>query len=275
MSATALRLQSVEWLAFAPMQPRGAEMCAALQGAAASLGIRVTATTQYRGTSDVLCLWGPGAPNRWPAMRAQFEAGSTTVAWDLAYFDRHHKIRCAINGAHPAAWVMRKDWPGDRFLATGLPIESTWDPDGPVLVAGIGPKATVQYGADRVHDWEIATIADLRARGRAVLYRRKNNVGWAPPGILTRYSPSVAGALRGCSLCVTWHSNVAIDAIRLGIPVVCQDGAAAAICPSIPAADPQPVAPELRRRFLHNLAYFEWAPSEVVAFWRFLEKLLA
>ena len=44
--------------------------------------------------------------------------------------------------------------------------------------------------------------------------------------------PLIDQALTGCSLVVTWHSNVAVDAIRMGIPVVCRDGAAAAVCPS-------------------------------------------
>jgi hypothetical protein len=79
--------------------------------------------------------------------------------------------------------------------------------------------------------------------------------------VLTTDQP-IEHVLAGASLVVTWHSNVAVDAIRLGIPVICREGAAAAVCPSeLGADDPRPLDPESNcpaardysRAYLHHL----------------------
>jgi hypothetical protein len=83
-------------------------------------------------------------------------------------------------------------------------------------------------------------------------------------------------ALAGASLVVTWHSNVAVDAIRLGLPVICRDGAAAAVCPSdFRTTDPQPLPASVRDRFLANLAWFQWSNSEAAAFWPWAQEMLS
>ena len=73
---------------------------------------------------------------------------------------------------------------------------------------------------------------------------------------------------------MTWHSNIAVDAIALGIPAVCVDGAAAAVCPAELPEEVRPFDPALRDRFLANLAWFQWAPSEARECWAFLRGLL-
>jgi len=59
------------------------------------------------------------------------------------------------------------------------------------------------------------------------------------------------------------HSNVAIDACRLGIPVVCEDGAAASIYPSRLEDEAQQPSEEARRQFLHRVAHWQWSESEI------------
>lgn len=270
-------LASVELLTFQPVSARGAQMFEALVPVWVASGVRVARTTAYQGRSDLLMLWGPGAPSRWPAMQAQAERGRRTLVWDLAYWRREEKIRCSVDAAHPQAWVMRVDQPPDRLRADGIVCTDQWNPSGPVLVAGIGPKAKVQYGADRVDAWEATVIAECRRQGRVVRYRRKNGRGDTPVGLPSADTGTMESALVGMSLLVTWHSNAAIDAIRMGIPVVCKDGAAAAVCPEWPWSDgaPAPLRPEERDRFLSNLAFFQWAPSEPAAMWAWLKAVLA
>jgi hypothetical protein len=247
----------------------------ALTRAAAAAGVRAQTSQDFTGGSDWLLLWGPGAPNRVAPMRAQLEAGGRVIVFDLAYWDRHEKFRVSIDAPHPQAWVMRQSRPETRLRADGVRLEQTWNRHGPVIVAGIGAKANVQYGADTVRAWEEAQIALARAGGRRVLYRPKRDDGRIAPGVSPAPSGPIDMILRGASAVITWHSNVAADAIRLGIPAVCRDGAAAAVCDSTWSPGIAPLHPARQRDFLANLAWFQWAPSEARGCWAFLKDVLA
>lgn len=267
-------IASVELLTFRPQSERGIQMFDALQPVLEASSVQVTRGPRYRGGSDLLGLWGPGAPDRFSPMSAQVANGGHVVAFDLAYTQRAQKIRCSIDAAHPQAWVMCKDWPADRLTKSEMSVSDRWDPAGHVLIAGIGPKAKVQYGARTVEAWELEMIQACQARRRVVWYRRKNGRGDMPAGVVNADTGTIEAALDGASLLVTWHSNVAVDAIRAGIPVMCRDGAAAAVCPSVLSESQRPLPVDVRDRFLTNLSYFQWAPSEAAHCWRFLLDLL-
>jgi hypothetical protein len=268
---------SVEMLRFDPMSTRTRQIFDALAAAAGALGIPLSVTDRYRGTEDVLLLWGAGDPARFEPIRRQLASGGHCLAWDLSYWDRARKARVSFDGPHPQQWVMVRDWPADRFAADRVTVEDAWDPQGPILVAGIGPKATTEYGQDVVLGWERAQIARCLARwDRPIRYRYKKARGLAPLGTVLDTSGSIDDALRGASLVITWHSNVAVDAIRLGIPVVCREGAAAAVCPSDVSETHRPLPVDIRDRFLANLAWFQWdVRTEAAACWRWVREMLA
>lgn len=272
MTATAIAT-SVELLRFSPESPRTAALYAALTATAGRFDMRQTRA--YHGGSDLLMLWGPGGPDRFGPMREQQALGGHVIAWDLAYWQRDAKLRVSIDAAHPQAWVMRKDWPDTRLRRDGVVVTDEWNPNGPVIVAGIGRKARVQYGSDKVETWEAEMLREAAARyGRPVQYRRKQADAPVPAGVTLTSDRPIEQVLSGASLVITWHSNVAIDAIRMGIPVVCRDGAAAAVCPSVLGDVHQPLPVAVRDRFLANLAWFQWAPGEASTCWRFLRELL-
>lgn len=273
MIAAPAATRTVECLRFTPETARAAEALQALARGAAAAGIRIVPTSQYVGASDWLLLWGPGAPNRFAPMRDQVAAGGHVLALDGAYWQRDRKFRISIDAAHPQQWVLRKSLPASRYEADLGQHRAAWDPDGPVIVAGIGEKALVQYGSV-VMAWEAEMIAAARASGRTVLYRPKKS-GPVPAGVERASAAPIDQALYGASAVITWHSNVAVDAIRYGIPVVCKDGAAAAVCASTWSNTLMPLSIEWRQRFLQNLAWFQWAPSEAEACWAFLLELLA
>lgn len=263
----------IELLRFQPESPQTAGLFRAL--VAANPDVHITDT--YRGQSDLLMLWGPGSPLRFEAMRRQVAKGGHVLCWDAAYWHRETKFRVSIDAAHPQRWIMSHDWPVDRFVADGVAVSDAWDPTGPIIVAGIGEKATTQYGADVVAGWERAQIARCQAQwSRPIRYRFKKTPRTPPIGTsLCSSSSPIDAILAGASLVITWHSNVAIDAIRLGIPVVCQDGAAAAVCPSQVNESTRPLSVDVRDQFLANLAWFQWAPQEASKCWAFLAELLA
>lgn len=265
---------AVELLRFPVEAHRATVTLASLTTAARRARVRLTTTRTYRGDSPWLMLWGPGGLDRVEPMRQQLAQGGHVIALDLAYWQRDRKFRVSIDAAHPQAWVMRRAWPSSRFHADGVRLERTWRPDGPVLIAGIGDKALAQYG-DGVRAWELEMIRAAHASGRTVYYRPKRAGGYVPDGIPSAAAGSIDDVVRGASRVITWHSNVAVDAIRLGVPVICRDGAAAAICPSVWTDDQAPLPEELRAAFMANLAWYQWDTRESLACWAWLPEVLA
>jgi hypothetical protein len=249
-----------------PAIPRAIEsLDAFVRSAPAS--VNLVETTNYIGDAEWLIVWGPGEAVRAAAIRRQVASGGHAIAIDLAYWSRNRKVRISIDGPHPQKWVMRRTLPETRLTADQPPISNVWNERGPIIIAGVGCKARKQYGAQTVEAWENKMAAECRRLfpKRLVVRRPKKPI-----------TSPIEQALRGASLLITWHSNVAVDAIRMGVPVVCKDGAAAAICPSTVSPDQRPMSDEWRMRFLSNLAWFQWdLPHEGEACWAFLQEILA
>lgn len=224
----------------------------------------------YRGTHRLLVLYGVGHPRRAEAARLHLAAGGHVAMWDLGYWDRDKSMRVSLDGSHPtAAHLMactdRTPRPRPRLAPPGA-----FNPDGPILLCGIGPKSCAQL-AIPVQGWERAKVLDLQARypGKPILFRPKpGNPFDHIEG--TKRSPigSIEEALQGMSLVVCRHSNVAIDACVAGVPVECDDGAARVLYKD----DPNP-GEDARREFLGRLAWWNWGPHEAKDAWRFLEDM--
>jgi hypothetical protein len=270
-------IKTVECLIFHPMSSRAQHMLTSLirAGPSEGLAVQVVETGIYEGKSDLLLLWGPGAPNRFEPMQAQRHVGRHVLALDLAYWQRDTKNRLSIDAAHPQDWVMRRPLPPERFVADKVRVAEAWKPNGPVIIAGLGQKARVQYGADVIDAWERQIMTHARADNRVVLYRRKDGTGTVPRDCAETRNLPIERVLTGASLVATWHSNVAVDAIRLGIPVVCRDGAAAAVCSDHYCPELRPLPTAIRHQFLTNLAWFQWAPHEAQRCWQFVQECLA
>jgi hypothetical protein len=69
--------------------------------------------------------------------------------------------------------------------------------------------------------------------------------------------------LKKAGLVVCRHSNVAVDACRVGAPVVTQDGAAASIYPRRLSKYQEQPSQEVRQEFLERLAWWQWSVDEV------------
>lgn len=268
---------AAELVHFRPDNPRAADLFRALAASATAAGIRLRESDRYVGGADWLLLWGPGAPARAEILRRHVATGGHVLAFDLAYWQRQQKVRVSFDAAHPQRFVMKKTLPPDRFLNDGVTLTNDWDPNGPIVIAGLGPKALVQYGKSQIAEWEGDMMRACLARwARPVIYRPKKDENEVPVWAThVARGGLIEDVLRGASLVITWHSNVAVDAIRMGIPVVCRDGAAAAVCPSELPQEPNPLTPAVRDQFLANLAWFQWRPDEAKALWRFAQEMLS
>lgn len=220
----------------------------------------------------VLMLYGLGGADRYPAAMEHKRGGKRFVTWDLGYWDRMttpRTFRFSIDANHPKE-VMQGDYLGPgRFESAELAMGNVAKDSGPILLIGNGPKA-VHTGAQ---GWAASKSKELRRQfpGKQILYRPK-------PGKPIENGAEYDGlshglidqALVGVSLVVTRHSNVAIDACRLGVPVVCDDGAGACIYPQrLEMAHAQPDE-ATRMQFLHRLAWWQWRADEAVQAWKFI-----
>lgn len=236
----------------------------AMVEAAQKVGVRCIVTEKYRNAAPLLMSYGLGHPERRVQTEAHVARGGRLIGWDLGYWDRDVAMRVTVDSGHPRGMP---DMPAHRWEAAGIALRDDFDPDGPIVLVGIGRKSRTQFGLVG-QEWEARTLKALRRAypGREVLYRPKKPEALAG---CRSVDGAIADVLRGASLVVCRHSNVSVDACIAGVPVVCEDGAAVALYGSDLSAPVNPGV-EQRRRFLQNLAWWQWQPSEAVQAWRFL-----
>lgn len=249
-----------------PLSVRGEKFLRAF-AACAPDGTKVTSA--YKGMRRLLMLYGPGSPRKLPVIKQHLMAGGQVASWDLGYWDRERSMRLAINGLHPtqAQLALAPDEPGRR----SFDLREDADPAGPIMLVGLGPKSCFAYGLSPM-EWEMWALKDLQARfpGRRIVWRPKGRNGYGLKALELRHGMPIEDGLRGCSLVVCRHSNVAVDACIAGVPVECSDGAAAALY----AGSSAPTR-EQRAEFLRRLSWWEWGRGEAAAAWAWIRKVTA
>lgn len=248
---------------------RGQRMLQAMVEASQSVGVTCRVTEQYQGHSAWLMSYGLGHTGRRVSTDAHVRNGGRLIGWDMGYWDREESMRLTVDADHPHKFL--RAVPSDRWEATGFQLRNDHDPSGPVVLVGMGRKSRIQFGFQGLA-WELRTLAAIRAAypKRRILYRPKKLERLQ--GLQPASGP-IEQAIKGASLVVCKHSNVAIDACIAGIPVVCEDGAASAIYGNDLAASGA-LDVEARREFLTRLAYWNWKPSEAASAWKFLKTVL-
>lgn len=223
----------------------------------------------YVGNRRILIVWGGGRPDRVDLLKRHRAAGGITVAWDLAYWDREGAARLGINSLHPIAAQLEKapEGQGRRDFA----LRDDADPAGPILLVGLGHKSARMLGVGAL-DWERKRLRQLQARfpGRPIWWRPKGKDFMPLPDTVPRWGMPIDEALRGCSLVVCRHSNVAIDACIAGVPVQCVDGAALALY-----SQTQTPTREQRAEFLRQVGFWNWSPAEAPQAWAWLKRVAA
>lgn len=210
------------------------------------------------------------------------------ISFDAGYWDRKldlqvRKYRVSVGGFHCPDLIFRGPYPGpERWSESGLSIaESGGDPKGPIMLVGNGPKSN-RIGAA---NWCAEMSRNLREwfPDKTIWYRpkpkRAHDQGVLYDALAEKIN--IDSVLAQCSLVVCRHSNVAVDSARCGVPCLCEDGAAAAIYLkpddwSREDYDHPLYQPglELRRVFLHRLAWWQWSIAEIRAgmFWPWMLK---
>ena len=214
-------------------------------------------------------LYGPGSPVRLPIVRGHVERGGRVAMWDLGYWNRETAMRLSVDALHPKPehLEMAPAGPGRREFQ----LREDASAGGPVLLIGLGSKSVFAYGIKDTMAWERRQLKHLRQRfpQRTIYWRPKGRKVIPLPGTTLMHSMPIEKALRGCSLVVCRHSNVAVDACVAGVPVECEDGAALALYRDNPA----PTAAE-RAEFLRRLTWWEWDRSEAREAWAWTERVV-
>lgn len=224
-----------------------------------------------------LVLYGLGGSDRLPIAERHRAVGGRFLAFDAGYWQRtlpynERKYRVSIDGFHCPKWIFRGERPSSkRWQQSGLELRQVAG-SGPIILVGNGPKS-VAVGAQ---GWTAKRSREVRKAfpGCTILYRPKPDRPFEPDVSHDGYAEGkIDYALRGAALVVCRHSNVAVDACRLGVPVVCEDGAAASIYPSELSNWQSQPSHAKREEFLHRLAWWQWSADECAsgAFWRWFK----
>ena len=245
-------------------------MLAGLVRAAQHAGDTVIETRKFHGGCDCLVLFGVGAAVHDQARRAQLKRGGRVLLWDLGYFSRAKGsgfLRASIDRDHPQHLLDRTPPEPSRWDRLGIELRADGDPDGPILLVGLGQKSRRYLHAS---DWELHTLIELEKRfpGRAVLHRPKPGHDYPRLRCERDLDTPIELLLKRCSLVVCRHSNVAVDAVVAGVPFETLDGAAAWLAG-------RPYTPENRLDFLRRLAWWQWKATEAGVAWPFIKELLA
>lgn len=243
-------------------------MMQAMIRSAADAGIEAVVTSEYSGKYPWLLSYGLGHTGRRPWIEKQLRNGRHVIGIDLGYWDRNRSMRITVDADHP--WRLMRDMPGDRFRASGIKLKNTYDPNGHIVLIGMGVKSRLQFGF-KDQEWEKETLGKIIVAhpGRKVFYKAKKPEKF----ICKQIHGDISQALEGSALVVCRHSNVAIDAAIHGVPCVCEDGAGRALYSDNIAKPRNPTESE-RLQFLNNVAYWQYRPDEALQAWEFIKKVL-
>lgn len=221
---------SAEFLIPKNLSHTGAPMMEALYKAAVEEGWECDRTEKYRGNRDQLVLYGVGHVERVPARAMHVVSGRIALLWDMGYFGRKKLdgyCRVSINVDHPQDWLGQTPEIASRWEQHGIQLRNDYNPKGHIVLIGLGKKSRAYLGP-KVANWEHIKLRELCTRfpSRHIVYRPKPGRPFPALPCATDDTRPIQDILRGASLVVCRHSNVAVDATIAGIPFECEDGAA-------------------------------------------------
>ena len=262
-------MASVEILRGKAASPTANAILNAIATAMRVAGDRVNLTTELQGKADWLVLFGVGAAAHDEARKRQLEAGGRVLMFDLGYWERKKvvgNVRMSIDDDHPQRWLPKTEPEPKRFSNAGIKLREDFDPNGPIILVGLGRKSRAYLNEP---SWEVREFERLKLAypGRRIIYRPKP--GHPAPELVCERNETapIAELLKGASLAACRHSNVAVDAVIAGVPFEAIDGAAMFLAG-------KPFTRANRMDFLQRLAYWQWMPTEARQAWKFAKAIV-
>lgn len=246
-------------------RPKAKEFVLAMYSSAKRSGIAVEVMKEYEPFKGVFVCYGCGRPDLNALLDRHVAAGQRAINIDVGYWG--NCFRFSVDGLHPS-FLPEAD--AARFDKQSMKITNTYDPSGPIILVGLGPKSRHM---DRT--WEEDKLIEIEEQlpGREVIYRPKPNRPYPPVAVkkVDDKTP-IDQLLVGASLVVTRHSNVGVDACFQGIPVCTETGAASTLYGN-DLLNPSNPTEEERVAFLRKLAWWNWTLDEAktACIWNWLK----
>lgn len=250
--------------------------CPAMATGAHECGEEVTLFTDtdynpaHPGDFDVAVLWG-FVTSCQDIFLGYLKAGKKVVYLDMAYWQRHTHYKVTVNDRHPNPVQLRTQvLPQSRLKELGITVNPYWliNPNGFILVAGMGPKSAWAEKEEPVESWERRVVEYIRSQtDRRIVYRPKpsQNYGKPIPGTEMR-AGNLFNDLLDSYAVVSHHGNVAVEALVAGVPAFVIKGAAVAIGNQLHLHDiNSPYYPSRQEvlQWASNLAYYQWSLEEM------------
>ncbi len=245
----------------------------ALHDHAEASGVDAQITSAYTGRREWLVMWGIGADHRSALRHQHIRVGGYVALWDIGFFKRE-KVRgfckVSINDDYATKWLDQTKPEPRRWDAVDLQLRDDHDPDGHIVVAGIGPKQRMYMGLSTGHDcWEQQKIDEAQRRfpGRRIVYRPKPNRISPTLRCETDAASDIVDVLRGAALVICMHSNVAVDAVLAGVPFESEDGVSTWL-------RGKPYTRETRLDFCRRISRWQYKSYEMGEAWGFLRGMI-
>jgi len=233
----------------------------------------VLPVSDYR-PSDVAVVFGVFKPNipvsyaRGHVIAEQAKARKLTVVLETGYIRRgdneDNYYAAGIGGLNGRADFRNQFSPADRWHLLeekGVHCHPWWRGGKKILVAGQVPWDASVAHSDHVQ-WIKDTLFKLRDGTREVVFRPHPQAP-VPDFAEVGYSRGVV-AWAEYKACVTYNSNLGVEAALNGVPVFVDDIGSMALQVAnrkLSNLD-NPVMPD-RTQWLRNLAYTQWTPQEM------------
>lgn len=198
-----------------------------------------------------------------PGRQVCQQAGIPVIVTDLGYVRRADHD--GDDGYYQAGigrigWLPPFSVPGDRWLALGLRVEPAPSvPGGRILALGQVPFDSQHgMGESALDGWLKKRVRGVQqvAGELPVVYRphpnQKGKLDWE---VVERNRP-LTEAIADSRVVVTYNSTAGTEAVRLGIPVVCDPGAHYAGVAWAPHRT-------TREGYFYRLAYAQWTLAEL------------
>lgn len=229
-------------------------------------GDQVSFPLEYVEGVDVACVLGVKDAN---LMNRYRHAGVPVVYWDKAYTRRTKGwFRVSINSNHPTSYIMDMDCPDDRRRKFGWK-PAPWHGGTSIIVAGSSGKYHSMVSLQPAQEFAEQTIKRIREYSdRPIIYRPKHTHNEAIPiaGALFSVGGEFTPLLADAHAVVVQGSNAGFEAMLNGVPSIVLGTAVVKPISSTKLSEierPRYATEAERIKFLNNLAYHQWTPSEL------------